>query len=61
MFKKVIKGMGIAFVVLGFVCLVGLAGADELDPRPIGLLLVDGVKALAVMGFGAMMIGGDAE
>lgn len=62
MFSKM-KRIGLALVVVGFVALLSIAGADEVRgvAEPFGIVIVKGLMALGVMGLGAVMIGGDAE
>lgn len=65
MFSKM-KKIGLALVVVGFICLLGIAGTDDVNmlrgaAEPFGFVLIKGMLALGVMGLGAVMIGGDAE
>ena len=55
---KVIKWIGMALMVCGFVLMLGTAGASDIDAICIDMAIVRGVIALAmvVIGYGVIYI-----
>lgn len=63
MFIRFKKHLGRGLLFLGFILLIGMAGADDVAVlegvhAPILPLLLKGILFLAMMGTGAVLIGG---
>ena len=66
MFSRLRKKIGVALVLVGFVALIGMAGADDVAVAngvhsPMLPLLLKGILFLAMMGTGAVLIGGETD
>lgn len=66
MFSRLRKKIGAVLVLVGFVALIGMAGADDVAVvngvhSPIVPLILKGVLFLAMMGTGAVLIGGETD
>ena len=66
MFIRLKKHLGCGLLLLGFIFLIGMAGADDVTVlngvhAPIVPLLLKGILFLAMMGTGAVLIGGAGD
>lgn len=66
MFSRLRKKIGVALVLVGFVALIGMAGADDVAVAngvhsPMLPLLLKGILFLAMMGTGAVLLGGETD
>lgn len=66
MFSRLRKKIGAVLVLVGFVALIGMAGADDVAVAngvhsSIVPLILKGILFLAMMGTGAVLIGGDTN
>lgn len=66
MFSRLRKKIGAVLVLVGFVALIGMAGADDVAVAngvhsSIVPLILKGILFLAMMGTGAVLIGGETD
>lgn len=66
MFSRLRKKIGAVLVLVGFVALIGMAGADDVAVAggvhsPIVPLILKGILFLGMMGTGAVLLGGEAD
>ena len=66
MFSRLRKKIGAVLVLVGFVALIGMAGADDVAVAngvhsPMLPLLLKGILFLTMMAGGAVLIGGETD